>query len=361
MTAGIDWSTLGFDIIKTKSFLKYTWKDGKWDDGVFVSTQNIEMNAFATGLKAFKDKQGKIRIFRPELNAKRLQLSCAAVSMPSPPVEMFIDGVVRAVKDNADYVPPLESKGSMYIRPFVFGSGGCLGLSPSSEFQFIILVNPVGDYYKGGMGSPCKALIQYGFDRASPFGVGHVKLGGNYGPVFGPTARAKKDGYLVNLFLDPKTQTYIEEFGTSNFVALKKSNGKTVYVTPKSNSILPSITNRSLAELASSFGWEIEMRKIPWNTLQEYDEIAAVGTAVVITPVAQIDRQIPSKEIKETQVITDLSEMWERKDEPVELKIESVKVNGDYSGFKELYKAYREIQNGERPDTFGWMYPADGI
>ncbi|KAJ3319083.1 hypothetical protein HDV06_006702 [Boothiomyces sp. JEL0866] len=361
MTAEIDWSSLGFDIIKTKSFLKYTWRDGKWDNGVFVSTQNIEMNAFATGLKAFKDSNGKIRIFRPELNAKRLQLSCAAVSMPYPSVEMFIEGVVRVVKDNADFVPPVESKGSMYIRPFVFGSGGCLGLSPSSEFQFIILVNPVGDYYKGGMGSPCKAVIQYGFDRASPFGVGHVKLAGNYGPVLGPTERAKKDGYLINLFLDPKTQTYIEEFGTSNFVALKKTNGKTVYVTPKSNSILPSITNRSLAELASSLGWEVEMRKIPWDTLNEYDEIAAVGTAVIITPVGQIDKQVPSKPVTETEVITDLNTMWDRKDDPVDFNIESVQLNSDYSGFKELYKAYREIQSGERADAFGWMYPAEGI
>jgi branched-chain amino acid aminotransferase len=179
MTA-IDWNNLGFDIIKTKSYIKYTWRNGEWSDAELVNHSSVQVDLYSSalhygqacfeGLKAFRGVDDKIRIFRPDLNALRIQKSCKALSMPFPSVDLFMDAVVKVVKDNQDFVPPASSKGSMYIRPFVIGSGGVIGLEPAKEFLFIIAVNPVGDYYKGGMGSPCKALIQYGFDRAAPNG-----------------------------------------------------------------------------------------------------------------------------------------------------------------------------------------------
>jgi branched-chain amino acid aminotransferase len=176
----IDWKNLGYDIQKTNSFVKYTWKNGQWDAGELVKSQEITMNVYASalhygqscfeGLKAFTCKDGKIRIFRPDLNGLRLQKSCKAVAMPAPSVEIFLEAVERLVRDNTEFVPPYGVNGSMYIRPFVFGSGPVLGLQPSGEYYFLVLGNPVGDYYKGNM-APCKALIQYGFDRAAPNGM----------------------------------------------------------------------------------------------------------------------------------------------------------------------------------------------
>jgi branched-chain amino acid aminotransferase len=288
--------------------------------------------------------------------------------MPTVPTELFLDALVRVVKDNADYVPPASSNGSMYIRPFIVGSGGVIGLEPAKEFLFIIAVNPVGDYYKGGMGTACKALIQYGFDRAAPNGNGHVKLAGNYAPVLGPTIEAKKKGYQINLFLDAKTETYIEEFATSNFAALSKpdAEGKRTYFTPKSKSILPSITNRSLCELAAlHFGWKVCKRRIEWSEVsaETFDEVAACGTAVVITPVGQIDREVLDDDVLEKDVpLEDIYTMWEIDHSKPKLKIECVKVpNCDFSGFKQLSVAYRQIQYGQIPDPYGWMYPAQGI
>jgi branched-chain amino acid aminotransferase len=180
MTNNIDWNNLGFSIHKTKSYLKYTWKNGTWNQGEYITDPEITLSVYASalhygqtcfeGLKAFTCKDGKVRIFRPELNALRLQKSCHAVSMPSPSVELFIEACEKLVRDNVDWVPPYGSDGSMYLRPFVFGSGAVLGLQASPEYYFMVLGNPVGSYYKGGL-TPCNALIQYGFDRAAPFGM----------------------------------------------------------------------------------------------------------------------------------------------------------------------------------------------
>ena len=208
----IDWENLGFNIMETNSFLKFIWRDGNWDDGELVrNTQNINISLYASpfhygqacfeGLKAFRDPHGKVRIFRPELNAKRMQKSCEAISMPYPDENMFIDGVVRLVKDNLEFVPPFGVDGSLYIRPFVFGSSPVLGLLPSKEVTFLITAVPVGSYYKGGL-QPCAALIRYGFDRAAPAGMGNVKVAGNYAPTMAPTSEASKKGYNLLLFLD---------------------------------------------------------------------------------------------------------------------------------------------------------------
>lgn len=299
----IDWNSLSFDIIETKSVICYSYSNGKWGNMEVLSSRNMEIDLFAEGLhygqscfeglKAFKMKDGKIRLFRPDLNAVRLQRSCEATSMPAPSTDMFLEGCYACASENKDFIPPHTSQGSLYIRPFVFATSAQLGLSPSQEYKFIILCSPVGSYYSGGIGKPVKSLIKYGFDRAAPNGTvtikllqGSVKVAGNYAPVLGPSAEAKKEGYTVLLFLDSKNNEYVEEFGTSNFAAIAKDeNGKPKYITPLSSSILPSVTNRSLLELAFyKFGWKVERRKIKWSEVLEkkFDEVAACGTAVVL-------------------------------------------------------------------------------
>ncbi|KAJ3287836.1 hypothetical protein HK104_008428 [Borealophlyctis nickersoniae] len=379
----LDWANLGFDYIHTNSFLKHTWKDGKYDDGVLVRDGTLSMDVAATalhygqsafeGLKAFKMKDGKVRIFRPELNARRLRKSCEATSMAAPSVELFLQAVRRTVEDNIDYVPPYGSNGSLYIRPFVIGSGPQIGLSPAPEFLFCVMVVPVGDYYKGGMGNPVKALIMHGFDRAAPNGTGNVKLGGNYAPAFGPTNVAKKRGYTVTLFLDARERRYVDEFATSNFAALTApdAQGKRTYVTPKSKSVLPSVTNRSLTELAHRhLGWNIERRRVAWDELKSgaFEEMAACGTAVVITPVAEVHREVVKQEKAEKAVRTvdGVKDLWADEDEPEEIQLEVVKVseNGEkFEGFRELYAAYRALQVGELEgwEEYGWLWPAEGL
>ena len=279
---------------------------------------------------------------------------------------MFLDAIYRVVKDNQDYVPPYGKSGSMYIRPFVIGSGPMLGLSAAREYLFIVLVNPVGDYYKGGVSNPVKALIKWGFDRAAPFGSGHVKLGGNYAPTLAPTTEAKKQGYTVLLFLDAKTNKFVEEFATSNFAGLTKpdDSGKRTYVTPRSASVLASVTNRSLLELAAlHFGWHVERRQVSWEEIKSgvFDEIAACGTAVVITPVGQIDRQVPLS-VPVVEAKKDVRTIWEDNDTVIsDFKLDSVVLNSEFNGFKSLFKVYRDIQNGVIPDTFSWMQPVQGL
>ncbi|KAJ3103354.1 hypothetical protein HDU97_010192 [Phlyctochytrium planicorne] len=385
-TAAIDWANLGFAYVPTRSHIKYTWRasTGKWDDGQLVNNSLITIDIAATainygqncfeGLKAFRMTDGKIRIFRPHLNAKRLQLSCRTASMPEPPIQVFLDAVKRVVADNLDFIPPQSSNGSLYIRPLVIGTGPQIGLSPAEEVVLLVYVNPVGDYYKGGMGNPVKALISGDFDRAAPRGTGHVKLGGNYAPVFGATAAAKKKGYTVNLFLDAKTATQVEEFATSNFAGLvKEPNGKWTYVTPRSQSILAGITNRSLAELASrKFGWKIERRTVLWDEVRsgKFEEVAACGTAVVITPIGEIHREYftPSAAARApTKTIQEGHYDWDKDEDPEsgdKLELEEIKLaSSDFAGFKILYRAYRDLQTGhlEGWQEFDWMWPSEGI
>jgi branched-chain amino acid aminotransferase len=368
-----NWANLGFDIQQTNSYVKYTYKNGSWDNGELVRNQEITLPVYCAalhygqtcfeGLKAFRSKEGKIRIFRPDLNAIRLQESCKMVAMPYPSVDLFLEAIVRLVEDNKEFVPPYDCNGSMYIRPLVFGSGQVLGLVPADEYHFLVLGNPVGEYYKGGM-SPCKALIQYGFDRAAPNGMGRAKVAGNYAPVIPVTEIAKEKGFTINLFLDPKQGTFIEEFATSNFIALTKTDEKITFVTPKSKSILLSITNRTLTELAvKHFGWNVERRKIRWSEVMDgtFDEIAACGTAVVITPVNEIHREYPLHAPTET-VSTCIDTLWEDDKDDVDIQVEIYKAsNASFEGFQQLYDVYRGIQKGDLPDTFQWLYPPNGI
>ncbi|KAJ3145221.1 hypothetical protein HK101_002520 [Irineochytrium annulatum] len=393
-TSSIDWPSLGFSYIHTRAYVKYTWREGKgWDGGEVVQNGNqITMDVCATalhygqtcfeGLKAFRMKDQRIRVFRPDLNARRLQTSCAACALPAPPVDVFLAALRRVLEANLDYIPAYGHPGSLYIRPFVVGVGAQIGLSPAKEVAFVILVNPVGDYYKGGMGTPVKALIAADLDRAAQFGTGHVKLGGNYAPVFSATDRAKAKGFTLNLFLDAKGQGLIEEFATSNFAGLKKLEGdKYAYITPRSGSILPGITNRSLAELASRlFRWPVQRRDVTWSEVSSgaFDEVAACGTAVVITPIGEIHREISSLEKRRTRGASFNAMVggedrkpfdWDADEDVIEeakgeAEVEVVKTKAlSEGGFKRLYKAYRQLQTGDLEgwETFGWMWPAEGI
>jgi branched-chain amino acid aminotransferase len=283
------------------------------------------------GLKAFCHEDGEVYVFRPEENAARMQRSCFRTMMPELPTEAFLEGIQKAVQDNIEYVPPYGSNGSLYIRPLLFGSGPRIGLQPADEYTFLIMVIPVGDYYKGGLANPVNGLIISDFDRAAPQGVGSVKVAGNYAADLLPNMLGKKKGYPIGLYLDSKTQTLIEEFSTSNFVGINNKNKK--YVTPKSPSVLPSVTNKSLMQIAKDEGFTVEERDIYMDELADFDEVIAVGTAVVITPIGSI-----------TKVGDDGSETVFEFGEKDKLG-ETTKL---------LYKKIRALQNGEVEDKYNW-------
>ncbi|KAJ3231186.1 hypothetical protein HDU81_003954 [Chytriomyces hyalinus] len=401
-TSAIDWSQpLGFKYRHPRSHIKYVWtKETGWDKGNLLSNHTITMDiaceqlslinttliqlililipatslhygqACFEGMKAFRMKDGKIRIFRPELNAQRLLHSCKAASMECPPTDLFLEALKRVVSDNLDHVPPTDSAGSLYIRPFVIGSGPQLGLSPSPEFSFIILVNAVGPYYAGGLGSPVKALIADSLDRAAPHGTGNVKVSGNYAPVFAATAAANAKGFAVNLFLDSQTHSKVEEFATSNFAGLKRAaDGKPIYVTPRSESILKGVTNRSCAELASRhLGWHVERRDVPWSEVKEFEEVVATGTAVVMTAIGEIHREVktPGKRVKQSSNSSDGAYDWDLDEEEevgAKIEMEVVKFEMEPVEFKKLYSAVIDLQKGNLPgwEGYGWMWPAEGL
>lgn len=376
MVEAVDWSKLSFELTPTPYHCLYTYSKGKWDAGQTLSTQTLTLSLFASslhygqacfeGLKAFTGPDGRIRLFRPDLNHQRFASSCVAVSMPVVPLELFLSAVTKTVDLNRDFVPPQGINGALYVRPFMYGSGGVIGLEAASEYHFVVAVTPVGDYYNGGLGGGKKAVVQYGFDRAAPCGSGHVKLSGNYAPVISVTDKAKAKGYAMNLFLDPKENKFIEEFATSNFVALSEpdAEGKRTYVTPKSRSILPSITNRTLSEIAVHwFGWNVSRRLITWEDVRngKFDEIAAVGTAVVITPISIIDCETFISEVVEEDG-SDINTLWDVKERVLELGNDKYEKAGDsFAGFKQLFDIYRGLQTGVEPDRFGWLYPKEGL
>ncbi|MDD5727930.1 MAG: branched-chain amino acid aminotransferase [Victivallales bacterium] len=290
----IEWDKLSFEFRPARSNIRFSYADGKWDDGKLSNSYDITMSIAANcmhygqaafeGLKAFRCKDGKVRIFRPVENARRLNSTSAYLMMPHFSEEKFVQAVKTVVKDNIDYVPPYGTGGSLYIRPVIVGTTPQIGISAATEYQLIIMVVPVGPYYKSGI-KPVKAMIHDEVDRAAPQGTGHIKVAGNYAASLYPTSLAKKAGCAVMLFLDSKNHQYIEEFGTSNFFAVT-ADGK--YVTPKSSSILPSITNRSLMKIAEDLGIPVEWRRISEAELATFIEVGACGTAVVITPVSEI-------------------------------------------------------------------------
>lgn len=292
-SADLDWENLGFQYRQTACYMQATWRDGKWGELEEVTEPYLRLHIGATalhygqscfeGLKAFARADGKIGIFRPKDNAKRLASSAERTMMPAPSEELFLEAVRRAVTLNKAFVPPYGTDGALYIRPLLFGSGPKVGLQPSDEYTFLVLVTPVGDYYKGGL-APVTAILTQDFDRAAPRGVGNVKVAGNYAADLLPQTRSKQAGYPINLYLDARNRRTIEEFGTSNFFALKGNS----YITPDSPSILPSITNKTLMTLASDRGWKVERRQVDIDELAEFEEIGACGTAVIITAVSRV-------------------------------------------------------------------------
>lgn len=292
----LDWSKLSFSYTQTKTLIYSRCIDGKWEEPVETEDFNIPLSSFAgvfhyapacfEGLKAFRGVDGKIRLFRPDMNAKRMADSAAYLDMPAPSVEMFIDMCVRCVKANLEYLPPYEASGaSLYLRPTLFGINPQLGIHSAKDVMFAVMCSPVGTYSGDKSLTPGTAVLSRNYDRASTFGSGCYKLGANYAQSLHAYNIAHGQGYRELLFLDSATKTTIEEFGSSNFFAIK---GDT-YVTPLSHSVLPSITNASLRTVAEDMGLKVEMRPIHVEELAEFDEVNSCGTAVVITPICAID------------------------------------------------------------------------
>ncbi|MBQ2491153.1 MAG: branched-chain amino acid aminotransferase, partial [Muribaculaceae bacterium] len=289
----MDWANLPFGYVKTDYNVRCTFKDGKWGEIEVCSDDTITMHMAASclhygqeifeGQKAFMGKDGKVRLFRIEENAKRMQDSAKGIKMEPIPTELFVEMAEKVVQLNKRFIPPYGSGSSLYLRPLEIGISPRVGVNPADEYLFIIFATPVGPYFKEGF-KPTKVAIYREFDRAAPLGTGKWKVGGNYACGMGATAKAKANGFSAALFLDPKEKKYLDECGPANFFAIKGNS----YITPKSGSILPSITNKSLQQLAKDMGLNVECRPIPVEELAEVDEAAECGTAAVATPIAEI-------------------------------------------------------------------------
>ena len=294
MNKELDWGNLSFGYMPTDYNVRCYYRDGKWGDIEVSQSETVDMHIAATclhygqevfeGLKAFRGKDGKIRIFRLEEKATRIVESAKGIKMEPVPVELFTEMVKKVVKLNERFVPPYGSGASLYIRPLEIGMSAQVGVKPAKEYLFLILVTPVGPYFKEGF-KPTNICIMREFDRVAPKGTGRWKVGGNYAASLEAGERAHSLGYSAVLYLDPKEKKYLDECGPANFFAIK--DGK--YITPASESILPSITNKSLMQLARDMGIEVEQRHIPVEELAEIQEAAACGTAAVASPVAEID------------------------------------------------------------------------
>ena len=332
----IDWQNLGFGYMKTDYNIRCTYKNGAWGELEVSDSEMVTMHMAATcihygqesfeGLKAFRGADNKIRIFRMDENAKRMQDSSMGTMMAVLPIEKFEEAVVKAVKLNERFVPPYESGAALYIRPFLFGTGAQVGVKPANEYMFILFVTPVGPYFKGGF-QTTPFVIMREFDRSAPLGMGKYKVGGNYAASLVAGEKAHQMGYSNVFYLDAKEKKYIDECGAANFFGIKNNT----YITPESSSILPSITNKSLMVLAEDMGMKVERRQIPVEELSTFDEAGACGTAAVISPIERID----DYDEKISYVFTK-----DGKPGPISEK---------------LYKKLRAIQYGDEPDTHGWV------
>lgn len=289
----INWSELSFGYVQTDYNSRSEYKDGKWSKVYVSDSPYFNMHIAATGLhygqeafeglKAFGGIDGKVRIFRMDENFERLNSSCRHILMPELPWEVFEEAVMTAVKKNERFIPPYGHGASLYIRPVLFGTGAEVGVKPANEYLFVVFVTPVGPYFKEGF-APTSLMISREYDRAAPHGTGHVKVGGNYAASLKSGQLAKESGYSSILFLDSKEKKYIDECGPANFFGIKDNT----YITPKSPSILPSITNKSLMLLAEEMGLKVERRPILLEELETFEEVGACGTAAVISPVGKI-------------------------------------------------------------------------
>ena len=290
----LDWGALGFSYIKTDFRYISRYKDGKWDNGQLVEDNNLTISEASTslhygqqcfeGLKAYRTKDGSIQLFRPDQNAKRMIDSCNRIMMPEFPVDKFIDACIQVVKANEHFVPPYGTGATLYLRPFIIGVGDNLGVKPAPEFIFSVFAVPVGPYFKGGM-APVNFTISE-FDRAAPYGTGAAKVGGNYAGSLLAHEKAVERGFADCIYLDPATHTKVEEVGAANFFGITKNNE---FITPKSPSILPSITKYSLMHIAEHYlKMNVIERDCEIATIDEFIEAGACGTAAVITPIGGI-------------------------------------------------------------------------
>lgn len=331
----IDWANLKFGYMPTDYNVRCYYRNGKWGEIEVSSSETINIHMAATalhygqeafeGMKAFRCPDGKIRAFRIKDNAERLQSTCRGILMPELPTELFEEMVKKVVKLNERFVPPYESGASLYIRPLLIGTGAQVGVHPANEYLFVIFVSPVGPYFKGGFATNDYVIIRE-YDRAAPLGTGRYKVGGNYAASLAANKMAHDAGYASEFYLDAMEKKYIDECGAANFFGIKE--GK--YITPKSSSILPSITNRSLQQLAKDLGMEVEVRPIPEEELTTFEEAGACGTAAVISPIRKID----DLENHKSYVIS-------KDGKP-----------GPWS--EKLYTHLRAIQYGTEPDVHGW-------
>lgn len=339
----LDWANLGFAVRETNGVIVSRFKDGKWSEPT-KENGPLELSPYALalnyanscfeGLKAFRGADGVVRIFRPDENAKRLRRSAEFLDMPAPSEEMFIEMCAEYVRWNLDYLPPYGYNASMYLRPVLIGTDKQLNLKSPVEATFIVMGIPAGSYSGAQALTPVTAVISRDFDRAAPHGTGSYKLSSNYAPSFHAYNVAHALGFQELLFLDPATQTRIDEFGSSNFFGIKDGT----FVTPLSDSVLPSITNKSLQQVARDLGLKVEKRIIPYEELETFEVVNACGTAVVITPIGSITDKPALKSDTVTRVFT----------------FGEPGVCGPVS--RKLYETLRGIQDGVVPDTHGWCY-----
>lgn len=331
----LDWTNLGFNIIKTDYHVRSVYRNGEWGELEISSDEYIPMHIGATclhygqesfeGLKAFTGADGKIRLFRHNENALRMIESARGVLMAEVPVEMFMEAVEKAVLLNKRFVPPYGLGASLYIRPLLIGTGPEVGVRPAQEYTFLVFVMPVGPYFKSGF-KPLDMMICRDHDRAAPLGTGHLKVGGNYAASMSSLSEAHQKGYASAMYLDSKEKKYIDECGPANFFGIKNNT----YITPQSHSILPSITNRSLQQLAESMGMKVEERQVPVEELAEFEEAGACGTAAVITPIRKV-----------SDIDNDITYSFGDGENPGPVTAK-------------LYETLTGIQNGDIEDHFGW-------
>ncbi|GAP72282.1 branched-chain amino acid aminotransferase [Candidatus Symbiothrix dinenymphae] len=332
----ISWSDLTFGYMKTDVNVRAYYRDGKWSDLEYSDSEHLNLHIASTclhygqesfeGLKAFRGTDGKIRIFRMRENALRMQASSRGIMMAELPVELFEKAVVEAVKRNERFVPPYESGASLYIRPLLIGTSAQVGVKPAKEYTFILFVTPVGPYFKEGF-KTTPVVIYREYDRAAPLGTGCIKVGGNYAASLVAGEKAHEQGYSAVLYLDARDKKYIDECGPANFFGIKNNT----YITPQSTSILPSITNKSLIQLAEDMGMKVERRAIPLDELATLEEAGMCGTAAVISPIQRVDDAAENK-----------SYIFSPDGKPGAI-------------CEKLYKQLRAIQYGDIEDKYGWV------
>jgi branched-chain amino acid aminotransferase len=337
--ADLKWGELPFDYIRTDCHLEYYYRDGKWDAGTVVEDDKISISLASTclhygqecfeGMKVYETRDGRALAFRPAENARRMAYTAQKILMAAPPEDLFVDAVERAVKLNRRFIPPYGSGAALYVRPLLIGITGTVGIKPSREYLFVVFVTPVGPYFRSGL-KPVKLLVEEVVDRAAPGGVGDAKTGGNYAAGLRATMGAREKGFSEVLFLDARTKRYIDESGSSNFFGISREGA---YVTPKSPSILDSVTNKSLMELAKDLGIKVERRPVEVLELPNFVEAGLVGTATIITPVYAVQH---GDKLVQYGSPTEVG--------PVSLK---------------LRDALLAMQTGDSPDPHGWTHEID--